>query len=355
LIPRAALGAAAAWALAGAAAAPAPSVTPMAADAQPRIAALAADMTSALGVPGVAVVVGRADGAGGYADVARVYTGRYGPESVEPIASASKWFTAATVAAVADAGKLRLDDPVGRYLPAVPADKAGITVRQTLSHLSGLPQLGPFAERRYPDLAASAAGALTEPLAGTPGTVLLYSGTAMQVGARAAEIADGRDFRAIFDARIAKPLKLAHTRYGLDSRSAPVTGGGLLSTPADIETFAKMIAGYGTAGGVRVLAAATVRDMTQLRSKGARIVAIPRQAESFAGMATGMWCEKADAAGRCLVVSSVGAFGTYAWVDYEHGEYGVMFVRTALPRAMPWWVKMRQAIDATRPKLSKPF
>ena len=66
----------------------------------------------------------------------------------------------------------------------------------------------------------------------------------MQVAARAAEIADGRDFRAIFQARIAGPLKLAHTRYGLDAGSAPVTGGGGLATAAPATSAAADFLGF---------------------------------------------------------------------------------------------------------------
>ena len=55
------------------------------------------------------------------------------------LASVSKQFTAATVLLLAQEGRLRLDDPVRRWLPALPASADGVTLHHLLSHTSGLP------------------------------------------------------------------------------------------------------------------------------------------------------------------------------------------------------------------------
>jgi CubicO group peptidase (beta-lactamase class C family) len=68
-----------------------------------------------------------------------------GPES-SPIAadtrfnlgSASKMFTAIAVAQLLDSGKVHLDDPVGRYVKGLDPDASRVTVRQLLTHTSGL-------------------------------------------------------------------------------------------------------------------------------------------------------------------------------------------------------------------------
>lgn len=54
------------------------------------------------------------------------------------LASVSKQFTAAAVLLLAQDGRLRLDDPVRRWLPALPANADGVTLHHLLSHTSGL-------------------------------------------------------------------------------------------------------------------------------------------------------------------------------------------------------------------------
>jgi CubicO group peptidase (beta-lactamase class C family) len=63
------------------------------------------------------------------------------PEDGHPIASVTKQFTAAAVLQLAEAGKLSLDDPIGRFFPYAPPGWAAITVRHLLNHTSGLPEL----------------------------------------------------------------------------------------------------------------------------------------------------------------------------------------------------------------------
>src|SRR5579864_3887034 len=53
------------------------------------------------------------------------------------LASLSKVFTATAIMQLVEKGIIRLDDPLIKYLPAFPY--AGITIRQILSHTSGLP------------------------------------------------------------------------------------------------------------------------------------------------------------------------------------------------------------------------
>jgi CubicO group peptidase (beta-lactamase class C family) len=65
--------------------------------------------------------------------------GKYKPDTLVSIASASKWLSAATIMTLVDAGKLSLDDSVSKYLPKFTGTKGEITIRQLLSHTSGLP------------------------------------------------------------------------------------------------------------------------------------------------------------------------------------------------------------------------
>jgi len=61
------------------------------------------------------------------------------------LASASKMFTAVAVGQLIDAGKVRLDDAIGRYVNGLTPEASAVTVRQLLTHSSGL---GNFFEPR---------------------------------------------------------------------------------------------------------------------------------------------------------------------------------------------------------------
>lgn len=73
----------------------------------------------------------------GLADIAK--NEKVTPDTVFRIGSVTKPFTAAAIMMLVQDGKLELDDPVTRYLPAAPAAWHDITIRHLLTHTSGLP------------------------------------------------------------------------------------------------------------------------------------------------------------------------------------------------------------------------
>ena len=59
-------------------------------------------------------------------------------DTVFQIQSITKQFTATGIMLLVEEGKIRLDDPISRYLDATPAAWKPITVRHLLTHTSGL-------------------------------------------------------------------------------------------------------------------------------------------------------------------------------------------------------------------------
>ena len=97
--------------------------------------------------PGGVVVVARADSiifsaAYGLADVEHGVA--VSPETSFRLASVTKQFTAAAILTLVQAGKLKLDDKLADVLPATPRYMRDVTVRQLLSHTSGLPDYEPL-------------------------------------------------------------------------------------------------------------------------------------------------------------------------------------------------------------------
>src|SRR5689334_6051963 len=117
---------------------------PQAADFQ-RIDAYVSAQRDAMHIPGVALGIVQGDqvvhlqGFG----VARPDGQPMTPQTPLILGSTSKSFTALAIMQLVEAGQIRLDAPVQRYLPwfavGTPAASATITVRQLLNHVSGIP------------------------------------------------------------------------------------------------------------------------------------------------------------------------------------------------------------------------
>src|SRR5262249_44712287 len=124
--------------------------------------------------------------------------------------SMTKQFTAAAILLLAQDGRLSLDDPVRRWLPSLPAATSAVTLRQMLTHTSGLLD--------YEELIAATATEqvhdadvlhLLEAQDRTyfqPGTQYRYSDTGYALLALVVARASGSDFAAFLKQRIFAPL-----------------------------------------------------------------------------------------------------------------------------------------------------
>ena len=147
------------------------------------------------------------------------------PDSALPyqIASNSKQFLAALLLILEDDGKLSLDDPVSKWVPGV-TDADKMTVRQLLSHTSGLQDFWPqdysFAAMEQPVAPEGIVSRWgTRPLDYAPGTRWQYSNTGYVVAGMIAEKAGGAPLWQQFEDRIFKPLGIRP--YRLDDTNGP--------------------------------------------------------------------------------------------------------------------------------------
>lgn len=98
------------------------------------------------------------------------------------IASMSKSFTAMAILKLRDEGKLRLDDPVEQYIPELKGqhltkDAPIITIRDLMTHSSGLPQDDPWGDRQLADTEEELLTVIKKGLhfSNVPGTQYEYS------------------------------------------------------------------------------------------------------------------------------------------------------------------------------------
>lgn len=263
-----------------------------------------------------------------------------------PIASATKWLSAAVILALVDDGVLDLDAPVSRYLPQFTGQKGTMTVRQMFSHTSGLPGQDPIigADRITLTQAVDYI-ANNVPLRAAPGAEFFYGGVSMHVAGRVAEVVGGLDWAALFVAKVAGPLGMTATDYlGIGSASNPRIAGGARSTLGDYARFMEMIEGRGLFRGRRVLSAAAVDLMVQDQTRGAIPVSVPPTVDVFRGYGIGCWMERIDATGRSLEVSSPGAFGFSGILDLERGTHAVFMVESLNQQTDPFFDRVRDLI-----------
>lgn len=181
------------------------------------------------------------------------------------IGSNAKDFTAVAILQLMQQRRLALGDSLGKFFPAAPSDKRGITLWQLLRHTSGLPiGIGPdsqsISRSRFLDLA------LGSPLQFAPGTGEQYSNAGYSLLAAIIEHVAGRSYDEYVRDNVFVPLSMKETGYLLPafdrSRVAhgysasgdrgttldlphPADGpswtlrgnGGMLSTLSDMATF----------------------------------------------------------------------------------------------------------------------
>lgn len=143
------------------------------------------------------------------------------------VASAGKQFVAAAIMKLVERGKVRLDDPLSRFLPEAPRDKAGITVRQLLSHTSGFSQS--YVSEEQTTRAEAVRRMLAEPLAGIPGIKFGYSNINIQLAAAIIEAASGMPYGQFVQRELWVPAGLRRTGQAGDrgARSVMPTTGAL--------------------------------------------------------------------------------------------------------------------------------
>lgn len=136
--------------------------------------------------------------------------------TVFEIGSISKQFVAAAVLLLVEEGRLGLDDPIHRHLAELPSDWMGVTVRQLLTHTSGIPDYEEIATydvyrfRLTPEEVVRIAH--SRPVDFAPGTGFHYSNTGYFLLSRIVERVEGEPLGRVLQRRIFGPLGMTQTR-----------------------------------------------------------------------------------------------------------------------------------------------
>jgi uncharacterized protein YbbC (DUF1343 family) len=276
------------------------------------------------------------------------------PDAIFDLASLTKVVATTTaVMQLVEAGRIRLDDPVAAYWPEFGvAGKTSITVRQLLTHTSGLrPDLDPAA--RWSGHAGALAQIAADHPIHPPGSQFLYSdinfivlgelvyrvsGEPLDVYARRHIFAPLRMMDTRFDPLPAQRARIVPTdrqdgalRWGeVQDPTAYRMGGvaghaGVFSTADDLARFARMLLDGGTVDGEYILRRETIAEMT-----GA--IALPGGVRRGLGwdvaspFAAGM-----DAAFGPRAFGHTGYTGTLLWVDPSTATFLILLTSRLHP------------------------
>jgi CubicO group peptidase (beta-lactamase class C family) len=310
-------------------------------------------------------------------------------DAIFRIASMTKPVVGVAVLMMIEEGKIRLSDPVSKFIPqfkdlkvavpqggqqagtrgaapprfyTVPAERE-ITIKDLLTHTSGLVS-GTISTAEAAKIARNPGDTLADyiprlgqvPLEFQPGSRWTYSpGAGFDTLGRVVEIVSGQSLDQFLRQRIFDPLAMKDTSFNVSDAQRPRTatmyqknaqglekaanqrltattyfsgGGGLSSTADDYGRFAQMLVNGGQLNGKRLLAPRTVELMGS-----------PYAPDTLPGRARGeAWGLSVrvitDAVARNTYLSNgsfgwQGAFGTHFWVDPKEKLVGLLMVQTS--------------------------
>lgn len=309
------------------------------------------------------------------------------------IASMSKPITGTAVLMLMEEGKLRLTDPISRFIPefrgmkvaviqerpagpgaagtvplfyTIPAVRE-ITIQDLLSHVSGLVSGGAASAAELAKVARKPGETLadyiprlgTTPLDFQPGSRWSYSpGAGFETLGRIVEIVSGQTFDQFLRQRIFGPLGMkditfhpaqeqlsrvttmyhranneltkVDTSARMNNTSYFSGAGGLMSDAEDYLQFGEMLANGGQLNGRRLLSPKTVQLMSSIFAPDT----LPGRARGRGFGLSVQVISDAVAANTRISNGSYGwdgAFGTHFWVDPKEKIVGILMIQTDNP------------------------
>jgi CubicO group peptidase (beta-lactamase class C family) len=297
------------------------------------------------------------------------------PDTLFWIASMTKPVTGVAIAMLIDEGKIAIDDPVDRFVPEfaglkTPSGKAAhLTIRQILTHTSGLGEAPPEATRKARELADLVPAWLAAPMKNEPGEKWVYTQSGINLAGRIVEIVSGQRYDAFLQEQLFAPLGMVDTTFYPTERQRerlatpyarnrdtgkleavppraeygtpalpPQGNGGLYSTPQDYSRFCRMLLNRGTFDGRRFLGEKGMQAVSTVQTGDLptgffQSPEYGRLGESY-GWGLGTCVLRSPHPGVAARLSPGtfghgGAWGTQAWIDPVRDVAYVLMVQRA--------------------------
>ncbi|HWC96219.1 MAG TPA: exo-beta-N-acetylmuramidase NamZ domain-containing protein [Candidatus Sulfopaludibacter sp.] len=267
-----------------------------------------------------------------------------------------------------EVGKFRLNDKITDYLPEFQGGKSDITIRNLLTHFSGLPPDVPL----VPVWSGYETGmrlAYTDKPANPPGVRFVYSDINFELLGELVHRLTGQMLSDYSRQQVFLPLGMKETMFlppaALLPRIAPTErvpkdgpalrgivhdptarymGGvaghaGLFSTADDLSRFAQMMLNGGELDGVRIVSPLTVRKFTEPQT--------PVDQPILRGLGWDLDSPYSTNRGELFPIGSyghTGFTGTSVWIDPSTKSYVILLANSVHPTARPSLVALRSKV-----------
>ncbi|MCP4463842.1 MAG: serine hydrolase [Planctomycetaceae bacterium] len=270
------------------------------------------------------------------------------------IRSMSKPITSAAAQILIDQERLDLDSPVARYLTSFDNERSNmITVRQVLTHRSGLPLTNLLKPDQFENLATQVATMAKAGPQFEPGSKFWYSDIGTDVVAALVEEITGELLNDFVQRELFEPLGMSHTLYGIDASDPrlkqaaslylrtpskswqrfwtpekplyPFAWGSqtIYSTTSDYAKFLRMLMNGGRVGDRQLLSTDAVARMLEPVSRMKRLGSDSpyptgyRELEVYYGQMVVTHRPKGEPQSPPIIIGHSGSDGTNAWAMPE--------------------------------------
>jgi uncharacterized protein YbbC (DUF1343 family)/CubicO group peptidase (beta-lactamase class C family) len=324
-------------------------------------------------IPGAVLLVGH--------DAEIVYRKAYGFRSLVPkreVMTVDTIFDAASLTKVVattpslmrlfEVGKLRLDDPVTKYLPEFQGGKSDITIRLLMTHFSGLPPDIDLAPQSGYKVALEKC--LTVKPVAPPGARFIYSDINFQLLGEIVQRLSGMSLADFARREFYGPLGMTDTGFlpapGLRPRIAPTeidpdtklplrgvvhdprsrySGGvaghaGLFTTADDLGKYSQMMLNGGKFNGVQIFSPATVKKFTEPAS--------PADQPILRGLGWDIDSSYSSNRGELYPIGSfghTGFTGTSLWIDPTTRSYVILLTNVVHPLGIKSLSSLRSRVS----------
>jgi CubicO group peptidase (beta-lactamase class C family) len=250
------------------------------------------------------------------------HVGDVQPKTPFDIGASSQWLTTALVMQLVDEGKISLDDPVAKYIPAFELYRRNyVTIRHCLTHQTGLGKEGfrpaaIFDKQKFKTREDEMTSMLKKEIHANAGEEFRYTNYGMAAAAYVVEIVTKKRFDQIIRTRLFVPMTMRNTTFTTDDGSVPNAANGAKSTAVDYAKFLQMLLNGGTYAGKQILSKEAVEEMRKIQVSKDQVKNVPAAAQGF-GFALGTWAMDGGTAGApasAIVLPSLD--GSWPVVDF---------------------------------------
>jgi CubicO group peptidase (beta-lactamase class C family) len=252
-------------------------------------------------------------------------------KSAAPIGDCSKWLTTALTLIYVDEGKIKLDDPISKYIPLFEKYMKGyITIRNCLSQTSGIESeaqgvLKIVQKSKFETLEEEVNNyASKKAIVDNPGTYFTYGGIGPNIVARVLEIVTKKTFDKLALEKLFRPLGMKTASFYSEKGAINASYGAMVSA-FDLNNFLQMIINNGMFNGKKILSENSIAEIKKNQFPDVKTRYSPEDMNNY-DYAFGVWKKSSSDSKKILTLVSPSFTGSWIWIDFEKKYTGVILL-----------------------------